>query len=142
VIAEDIRSSHALLMPSHFEHLGLVPLEAAGFGVPVLVNGDSGAAMFLAGIDRVPAAIGAPCVVRDFGQAGIRPQLWADAIEGLGMDIRNRFANAALLRDLLARYSWSDAAKVLVAAARRPDWRTVVRSTVQGRDQGLLQRAG
>jgi glycosyltransferase involved in cell wall biosynthesis len=141
-IAEDIRSSHAVLMPSHFEHFGLVALEAAGYGVPILVNEDSGAGMFLADATRISAEVGAGCVVKDSGQAAIRPELWAKAIDALCKDIVGRFRRAAALREILARYSWDNAARALIDATAKEEFVTLVRSIVQGPDGVVKRREG
>lgn len=51
-INEDIRASHAMIMPSKHEGFGMVASEGLGHGVPVLVNEESGAAQFLQDTER------------------------------------------------------------------------------------------
>jgi glycosyltransferase involved in cell wall biosynthesis len=142
VINADIRRSHAVLMPSYVEHFGLSPLEAAGHGVPILVNQMSGAGMFLADTSRFEEAIGDASVVRDLtfrpdrplnvgeflARTPVdvydkRPEAWAAAIRQLADPsvLEQRFIMARKLYETLKGYSWAHCAKALVAAAD-PKW--------------------
>ncbi|HEX5871176.1 MAG TPA: glycosyltransferase family 4 protein [Longimicrobium sp.] len=126
------RTHDAVLMPSYIEHFGLVPFEAAGHEVPVLVNKVSGSGMFLADRSRF-GEVGEMCVVKDFGGSmqdprdflvnvkpdafDQRPAAWAFAIQALVKDLPGRFRNAVALRDMLANYTYDHFAAAVVAVA-------------------------
>lgn len=134
-LEEEIRSSHAVLMPSYIEHFGLVPFDGLALGVPVLINEISGAAMFLGDEGRF-GKFGQPSIVHDFdpdvarplkpvdflGDVAstafdTRPQAWADAIHRFIEEIPLRFDYAHNLSQQLKRYTWSDCGQAAVDTA-------------------------
>ncbi|MET4676788.1 MULTISPECIES: glycosyltransferase [unclassified Luteibacter] len=137
-IMNEVRASHGVLMPSYIEHFGLVPIEALGVNVPVLVNEVSGSGMFLADAHRFGTA-GGHCVVADFHKRvspsvpddfldparvpsrafDARPTAWAAAIKALVLNLPNRFAEAKTLGNTLREnYTWTHCAEGVVNANR------------------------
>lgn len=105
-LAERIRRATLLLVPSHTETFGLVALEAAASGVPVIAR----------------AAGGLREAVRD-GLTGIlvegdRVDDWADAIQGLLADPGRMAKMGAAARAHALTRSWSASAEALLAAYR------------------------
>ncbi|HZS41099.1 MAG TPA: glycosyltransferase family 4 protein [Polyangia bacterium] len=118
-IEKEYQMADAVLAPSYIEHFGLVPFEALGYGLPVLVNEISGSGMFLGDEQRFPS-IGPPCVVRDFDPTvkrplqpkdvlgwvrksafDNRPRAWADAILDLAKTLYRRSREATRLSAML-----------------------------------------
>lgn len=118
---EDIRGSHAVIMPSKHEGFGMVAPEGLAHGVPVLVNEESGAAQFLQDPDRVPPRIGGPCVVAEPTDGSSRVQAWMTAIAQLKQDLPQRQAGALHLRETLQQYTWEHAAEATVQVAMGQD---------------------
>ncbi|HEY3004656.1 MAG TPA: glycosyltransferase family 4 protein, partial [Kribbellaceae bacterium] len=119
-LLEDYRWAHAAVMPSRIEGYGLVGAEAAAHGIPVLVNAESGIGRFLSDGSRVPAELGAGCVVPDAGLADDRAgrvQAWSAAIDELRNDYPRRRAAAGDLKGVLRAYSWQHAARAFSRAA-------------------------
>ncbi|MFI5672437.1 glycosyltransferase family 4 protein [Streptomyces sp. NPDC051704] len=133
-LQEDRERADAVIMPSLHEGFGLVATEAAGRGIPVLVNAESGAAGFF---DRAPG--GGNCVVRVEPGASV-PETWADAVERLQQDLAGRWDEARTLYGYLAEYSWEHAGAAMARAAMRttpatrrsPERRCIGRRTKQG----------
>jgi glycosyltransferase involved in cell wall biosynthesis len=136
-IMAEVRGSHAVMMPSYIEHFGLVPIEALGVGVPVLVNEVSGAGMFLGDPKRF-GTLGQECVVHDFHKRispsapddfleprniprdafDNRPHAWANAIKALLDTLAHRFEGAHSIGTVLREsYLWTHCAKGVVDAA-------------------------
>ncbi|MCC9706540.1 glycosyltransferase [Streptomyces sp. MNU76] len=149
---EDIRAAHAMIMPSKHEGFGMVASEGLGHGVPVLVNEESGAALFLQDADRFPPEIGGACVVKEPTDGTSRAHAWMQAINQLRQDLPQRQAGALRIREILQQYSWEHAAEATVQAAMertplpRRDPRALVTAqerdlmrTVQGPDGRLLR---
>lgn len=113
---EDIRGSHAVIMPSKHEGYGMVAPEGLAHGVPVLVNEESGAAMFFQDTDRVPEEIGRRVVVPEPPSGGDRSEAWFAAINQLHEELPQRQADALYLREVLQQYSWDHAMQALVQA--------------------------
>ncbi|MFE5620226.1 glycosyltransferase family 4 protein [Streptomyces sp. NPDC056524] len=113
---EDIRGSHAVIMPSKHEGYGMVAAEGLAHGVPVLVNEESGAAMFFQDTDRVPAEIGQRCVVPEPTDDVPRSRAWFTAIAKLHHELPQRQADALHLREILQQYSWDHAMEAMVQA--------------------------
>ncbi|MFF9913762.1 glycosyltransferase [Streptomyces sp. NPDC013457] len=113
---EDIRGSHAVIMPSKHEGYGMVAAEGLAHGVPVLVNEESGAAMFFQDTDRVPAEIGQRCVVPEPTDGTPRSREWFQAISQFHRELPQRQADALYLREVLQQYSWDHAMQALVQA--------------------------
>ncbi|MFE7843139.1 glycosyltransferase [Streptomyces sp. NPDC057474] len=114
---EDIRGSHAVIMPSKHEGFGMVASEGLGHGVPVLVNEESGAAQFLRDPDRFPPEIGGACVVPEPTDGTSRARAWMQAIRQLSQDLPQRQAGALRIREILQQYTWEHAAEATVQAA-------------------------
>ncbi|MDX3521345.1 glycosyltransferase family 4 protein [Streptomyces scabiei] len=149
---EDIRSAHAMIMPSKHEGFGMVASEGLGHGVPVLVNEESGAALFLQDTDRFPPEVGGVCVVNEPTDGTSRARAWMQAIHQLKQDLPQRQAGALRIREILQQYSWEHAAEATVQAAMEQtplphrDPRTLITAqerdllrTVQGPDGRLLR---
>ncbi|MEU6986881.1 glycosyltransferase [Streptomyces sp. NPDC046324] len=113
---EDIRGSHAVIMPSKHEGYGMVAAEGLAHGVPVLVNEESGAAMFFQDTDRVPAEIGQRCVVPEPTDGTPRSREWFQAINQFHRELPQRQTDALYLREVLQQYSWDHAMQALVQA--------------------------
>lgn len=117
--------THALIMPSLHEGFGLVATEAASQSIPVLVNGESGAAQFLKHFRQlgVPMVVDAPFTIDPVsgnevaGGEAQRAQVWARAIATLNKELLGRRALAESLRSSLSQYTWQHAAEALIAAA-------------------------
>ncbi len=118
-LRNDVRNADAVIMPSRHEGFGLVATEAAGHGVPILVNEESGAARFLSDPQRIPPEIGRPCVVPEPQDHRMRPQAWADSVRRLKDELPQRQRNAVQLREELKGYSWDHATQALTDAAMR-----------------------
>ncbi|MFJ3586036.1 glycosyltransferase [Streptomyces sp. NPDC090127] len=113
---EEIRNSHAVIMPSKHEGFGMVAAEGLAHGVPVLVNEESGAALFFQDTDRVPSEIGQRCVVPEPTDGKNRVTAWMEAINRLHQELPQRQADALYLREVLQQYSWDHAMQALVQA--------------------------
>lgn len=106
VLAEQVRRASLVLIPSHSETFGLVALEAAASGVPVVARATGGLLE----------------AVRD-GETGVLletddPESWAAVIERILGDpqLSTRMGTAA--RRLALRRSWLTSARTLLAAYR------------------------
>ncbi|MEV4437876.1 glycosyltransferase family 4 protein [Streptomyces sp. NPDC049577] len=118
-LKRDIVAADAVIMPSKHEGFGLVATEAAGHGIPVLVNQESGAAQFLGDKARIDPAIGQLCIVPEPDNPRQRPATWFKAIKELKADLPQRRENAKALREALKAYSWDHAGQCLVEAAMK-----------------------
>ncbi|MEU1377281.1 glycosyltransferase [Streptomyces triculaminicus] len=118
-LKKDIIAADAVIMPSKHEGFGLVATEAAGHGVPILVNQESGAAEFLGDAARIDPRIGRPCIVPEPDDPLQRPGTWAKAFQELKADLPQRRENAKELREALKAYSWDHASECLVEAAMK-----------------------
>ncbi|MFF0086991.1 DUF4157 domain-containing protein [Streptomyces canus] len=122
---QDRTDTDALIMPSLHEGFGLVATEGAGRGIPILVNGESGAAQFLARLGELglPSVVNAPLQIdkstgREVaGGQDTRAQRWADAIDQLAAELPARRQTSRDLRRQLRQYSWQDAAQALITVA-------------------------
>ncbi|GLY78960.1 hypothetical protein Airi01_072270 [Actinoallomurus iriomotensis] len=126
--------AHVAVMPSRIEGFGMVGSEAAGRGVPVLVNAESGFAKFLEDASRVPPKLGQPSVTPDHGMAEDTPtriEAWSRVVMRLAADYPARRMTAAKLRETLQGYSWRDAAEALSKAMEGTE-EEGYRYTVQG----------
>ncbi|WP_335971526.1 eCIS core domain-containing protein [Streptomyces sp. CA2R106] len=126
-LEHDRETTHAVIMPSLHEGFGLVATEGAGRALPVLVNGESGAAQFLSqvtsgsftGVVDAPFEVDSAGGKEVAGGADARAQAWAAAIEGLRSNLPGARAEAEELYELLKGYSWRHAAQALVTATMR-----------------------
>ncbi len=117
-LSRDLNGADLFVMPSHHEGFGLVATEAAGAGMPILVDElNTGAGMFLADPDRVPPELGLGSVVRASSHDS---QAWADRIQSMLANLPAERARALALREhLITNHSWRHAGEGLVAAAAR-----------------------
>ncbi|GAB1331525.1 eCIS core domain-containing protein [Streptomyces sennicomposti] len=123
-LEHDRETTHAVIMPSLHEGFGLVATEGAGRSLPVLVNGESGAAQFLKqvtdgsfmGVVDAPFNVDSASGKEVAGGANSRAQAWATAIENLRTNLRGARGEADHLYELLKGYSWRHAAQALVTA--------------------------
>jgi glycosyltransferase involved in cell wall biosynthesis len=113
----EVRTADAVIMPSKHEGFGLVATEALGHGIPVLVNEDSGAAQFLGDQNRIPAAVGSPCIVPEPAAGQRRSDMWATAIAQLKEELPQRREGARQLQQELRQYSWTHGSAAFVTAA-------------------------
>lgn len=100
-LAELMRHARALVVPSHSETFGLVALEAASSGIPVIASATGGLREIvvheetgLLMLDRSAAA-------------------WASALDGLLADEAQRSRMGVIARVHSRRFSWNDAAQRL-----------------------------
>ncbi|MGQ4511969.1 eCIS core domain-containing protein [Streptomyces sp. DW26H14] len=122
---KDREGKDAVIMPSLHEGFGLVVTEGAGNGVPVLVNGESGAAEFLQQFQALAGhmVVDAPYNVDPAsgkeaeGGEEQRAKAWAEAIATLQSRLPAARGDAAQLHEILTRYTWRHAAQALVEAA-------------------------
>ncbi|WP_460070745.1 eCIS core domain-containing protein [Streptomyces sp. YKOK-I1] len=123
-LENDRERTHALIMPSLHEGFGLVATEAAGRSIPVLVNGESGAAQFLQQVTDIGAGmtVDAPFTIdpgsgkEAEGGSDARAQAWATAIAALRHRLPAARQDADQLYDILRSFTWRHAAQALVTA--------------------------
>ncbi|MGW8955493.1 glycosyltransferase family 4 protein [Streptomyces sp. NPDC055709] len=116
-LADDVKRSHLVVVPSLNEGFPLTALEALGRGVPVLVNQDNGVADFFYDGQRVREDVGPGFVVKDKDRTPeARVLAWEQAILRVAHDYPRYASNAATMRDLLTAYGWGHAADSLVKA--------------------------
>lgn len=112
-IANDLRTSTVLLMPSRTEGFGLVGLEAISAGVPVLISDRSGLGELIARRCPELARHHVVAITTDLEKDAAE---WARAVEHVLRDPRAAFARARELRAALAAtLSWETAIHELLA---------------------------
>ncbi|WP_329456025.1 eCIS core domain-containing protein [Streptomyces sp. NBC_01497] len=139
----DRQGKDAVIMPSLHEGFGLVATEGAGNGIPVLVNGESGAAQFLAQFQGLTGhmTVDAPYNVdRETGKEveggdERRARAWAEAIARLQSRLPAAQQDAAQLHQVLTHYTWRHAAQALVEA-------TMATVPGSGPNHGAITRQG
>ncbi|TDD46636.1 glycosyltransferase [Kribbella antibiotica] len=116
-LMRDYNGADAFIMPSHHEGYGLVASEAAGAGVPILVDKmNTGMGMFLADEDRVPRELGQGSVVP---ASSYNTKVWSDRLQEMLANLPQERERALALREhLTTNYSWQKAAEGLVNSAR------------------------
>ncbi len=125
-ILADMRQADVLVMPSQAEGFGLVGLEAAGAGLPVLLPRTSGVGAFFGDPDRFPPGITRNNLVEQGFEDQVDVGLWTDRLRTLVLDIPTARANALALQRQLseANTTWMGTADSLVAAIQAmPDRR-------------------
>jgi glycosyltransferase involved in cell wall biosynthesis len=111
-IAEDLRQSAVVLMPSRSEGFGLVGLEAIAHGVPTLVSAQSGLGEL---IEREAPDLAPHHVVPVTKDAERDGAAWAKRVETVLSDLTAAYARANRLRDALrATLSWETSVAALV----------------------------
>ncbi|MFJ7904255.1 glycosyltransferase [Streptomyces sp. NPDC096198] len=106
-VVEVLRSADLLVMPSHQEGMGVVASEAFENGVPPVVNEDSGISRFLQ--ERF-SEFSKNLVVPDMNRAGVRPQLYAEAIVKLYRNYQTVWDQTRQIREYLGDFKWADTA--------------------------------
>ncbi|UOQ57104.1 glycosyltransferase [Leucobacter allii] len=109
-LAERIRSASLMLVPSHSETFGLVALEAAASGIPVIARAAGGL--------REAVVDGDTGVLIPSADAAEEPRLWADAIAALLADPVELGRMGAAARQHALRRSWAASAERLLAVYR------------------------
>jgi glycosyltransferase involved in cell wall biosynthesis len=115
VVAADIRSASAIVMPSKREGFGLTALEGISAGIPIIVSSESGLAWLLLEPD-VQAAIGRSaadaCVADVDGQSEDIKKDWATRAQAILSDPAKAFSQAKQMRDaLIPLLNWERAAE-------------------------------
>lgn len=103
-LAERIRAATIMVVPSHSETFGLVALEAAASGVPVIARATGGL--------REAVLDGQTGVL----VSGDDPQVWADAIADLLSDTDRLDQMGAVAREHALATSWASSADRLIEA--------------------------
>lgn len=112
-LAEDICRASVLLMPSRAEGFGLVALEAASVGIPVLVSNRSGFAELL--VELLGPTESCNHVVEITGDLERDGSVWASMLETTLKDRTAAFARARTLRNILSsNLSWKLAVEGLL----------------------------
>jgi glycosyltransferase involved in cell wall biosynthesis len=103
VIADDIRMSSVVLMPSRYEGFGLVALEGIAAGVPVLVTSTSGIGELLVENESViGSSLARDCVADVDGyDSEATSKEWAIRVHKIMDDPRAAYSQAEQLRTLL-----------------------------------------
>ncbi|PRI11109.1 glycosyltransferase [Leucobacter massiliensis] len=109
-LAERIRRASIMLVPSHSETFGLVALEAAASGVPVIARDAGGL--------REAVIDGETGVLIPVDPAGDDPRVWAEAIDRLLADAPRRERMGAAARAYALRRSWDASAARLLEVYR------------------------
>ncbi|MFF3244273.1 glycosyltransferase [Streptomyces sp. NPDC002870] len=117
-ILADIQQADVLVMPSQAEGFGLVGLEAAGAGLPVLLPTTSGVGAFFGDPDRFPPEITRLSLVEQGFEDQVDVPRWTDKLRETLLDIPTARENALTLQRLLreANTTWVGAAESLAAA--------------------------
>jgi len=115
-IADDIRQSSVVLMPSRSEGFGLVGLEAISMGVPVLLSEKSGLAE---AIERDAHQLAERHIATVTGDLEADAVEWARRIEFILDDRDASFSRARQLREAISgAWSWSNVVERLLARAQ------------------------
>ncbi|MFD5476278.1 glycosyltransferase [Streptomyces hawaiiensis] len=125
-ILADMRQTDVLVMPSQAEGFGLVGLEAAGAGLPVLLPNSSGVGAFFGDADRFPPEVTRSNLVEQGFEDHVDVERWIDKLRGILLDIPMARENALALQQHLrtTNTTWMEAAQSLAAAIRAmPDRR-------------------
>ncbi|MCX4732728.1 zeta toxin family protein [Streptomyces sp. NBC_01363] len=125
-ILADVRQADVLVMPSQAEGFGLVGLEAAGAGVPVLLPNTSGVGAYFGNPNRFPPETTRNSLVEQGFEDQVDVERWTDKLRDLLLDIPTARENALSLQQHLreANTTWVGAAESLAAAIQAmPDRR-------------------
>jgi glycosyltransferase involved in cell wall biosynthesis len=126
-LVSDLQEADVLVMPSRAEGFGLVALEAAGAGVPVLVPSTSGAGMFFADPARFPADLTEHSLIEQGFEEPVPVARWTDELKAILDDIPAAQRRALDIQQRLREsdVTWRAAARSLVDEIRqlepRPD---------------------
>ncbi|MBW4719704.1 glycosyltransferase [Saccharothrix obliqua] len=112
-LSSDLRTASLVLVPSRAEGFGLTGVEAITAGTPLLVSEESGLGQLLQ--DVLDQEEWARVVVPVTGDREQDALVWGRAIVGALRDRKAAFADAARLRERLARQlPWAAAAELLI----------------------------
>ncbi|GAA5107919.1 glycosyltransferase [Nocardia iowensis] len=116
----DIRNADVMIMNSRAEGFGLVAIEAAGAGTPVLVSSESGAGKFFGDSSRFPAEIAERILVEQGFEDPIPVDRWVEKLRTVLADPAEARALARELQELMRsqNLTWKDAAERLAAIIR------------------------
>ncbi|MFE3984320.1 toxin glutamine deamidase domain-containing protein [Nocardia tengchongensis] len=122
-ILADMRQADVVIMPSRAEGFGLVGLEAAGAGVPVLLPSTSGAGRFVGDATRFPEHIAENSVVTQGFEEPVKVEQWVDKLQNVLADPTQAQARAHELQQHLKAQdrTWRTAAEELVEAIDNHD---------------------
>jgi glycosyltransferase involved in cell wall biosynthesis len=114
-VANDIRSSSVVVMPSKREGFGLIALEGIAAGIPVLVTAESGIGEMLLQSDiafAIGQSVAESCVADVDGDVGKIRKDWAMRAQSILSDPLKAFASAEQIRlSLQPLLSWEKAAE-------------------------------
>ncbi|MCK9871549.1 glycosyltransferase [Nocardiopsis dassonvillei] len=116
-LLSDMRQADVMVMPSRAEGFGLVGLEAAGAGLPVVVPTTSGVGALFGDTRRFPSEITRLMLVEQGFEDQVDVARWTENVREILLDIPTARANALALQRLLseADTTWVSAAQSLVA---------------------------
>jgi glycosyltransferase involved in cell wall biosynthesis len=119
-ILADLREADVVIMPSRAEGFGLVGLEAAGAGVPILVPSSSGIGRFVGDPSLFPAEVAQQSVVEQEFEEVVPVERWVEKLREVLGDLPTARERALELRRLLqeTNRTWKGAAESLIAAVR------------------------
>jgi len=117
-LAQDLRTSSLLLMPSRSEGFGLVGAEALAAGTPILITSKSGLAELIS--EHCPSEVANRCIVPVIDNREIDANAWERQIAYVMRDRRAAFRNTAEMAALLSReLTWDRAAGGLLDALNK-----------------------
>ena len=116
----DMRQADVVIMPSRAEGFGLVGLEAAGAGVPILVPSSSGVGRFIGDSGLFPTELARQALVEQGFEEPVPVERWVARLREVLSDPEAARHRALDLRLALQEQNrtWRGAAESLVAAVR------------------------
>ncbi|WP_378740475.1 glycosyltransferase [Nocardia brasiliensis] len=116
----DIQNANVVIMNSRAEGFGLVAIEAAGAGTPILISSGSGAGRFFGDTSRFPAEVGERILVEQGFDEVIPVDRWVDKLQTVLTDPDEAHAYARELQELMRNQNltWKEAAERLAATIR------------------------
>lgn len=119
-LLSDMRQADVMVMPSRAEGFGLVGLEAAGAGLPVVLPTTSGVGSFFGDPGRFPPEITRLMLVEQGFEDDVEVERWTENLREILVDIPSARKNALSLQSLLreADTTWVSAAQSLVAGVQ------------------------
>ncbi|MDE3724908.1 zeta toxin family protein [Nocardiopsis sp. N85] len=119
-LLSDMRQADVMVMPSRAEGFGLVGLEAAGAGLPVVLPSTSGVGSFFGDPSRFPPEITRLMLVEQSFEGEVDIERWTRNLREILLDIPAARGNALSLQRLLreADTTWVGAARALAAGIR------------------------
>jgi glycosyltransferase involved in cell wall biosynthesis len=119
-ILGDLTQADVVIMPSRAEGFGLVGLEAAGAGVPILVPSSSGVGRFVGDSGLFPNEVARRSLVEQGFEEPVPVERWVERLRDVLDDPLGSRQQALDLRQALREQNrtWRGAAESLVAAVR------------------------